>query len=104
MRENLGDKLTETEYAEVREGILNQEAMPSMRLLQFAGKAAAATNVCAYNCAFTAPEKFQDLAEIMYISMCGTGMGFAVESRNVQKFPQIKPQTGKKLADARHSG
>jgi ribonucleoside-diphosphate reductase alpha chain len=98
MRENLGDKLTETEYAEVRQGILNQESMPSMRLLQFAGKAAAATNVCAYNCAFTAPEKFQDLAEIMYISMCGTGMGFAVESRNVQKFPQIKPQTGKKLA------
>ena len=97
MRENLGDKLTETEYAEVREGILNQEAMPSMRLFQFAGTAARATNVCAYNCAFTAPEKFQDLAEIMYISMCGTGMGFAVESQNVQKFPQIKPQTGKKL-------
>jgi ribonucleoside-diphosphate reductase alpha chain len=97
MRKNLGDKLTEKEYAEVREGILNQEAMPSMRLFQFAGTAAAATNVCAYNCAYTAPEKFQDLAEIMYISMCGTGMGFAVESQNVQKFPQIKPQTGKKL-------
>ncbi|MDR3558528.1 MAG: ATP cone domain-containing protein, partial [Candidatus Pacebacteria bacterium] len=68
MKENLGDKLTDKEYAEVREGILKQEAMPSMRLLQFAGKAAASTNVCAYNCSFTAPEKFQDLAEIMYIS------------------------------------
>ena len=30
--------------------------MPSMRLLQFAGKAAEATNVCAYNCSFVAPE------------------------------------------------
>jgi len=97
MKQNLGDKLSDKEYEEVREGILNQEAMPSMRLLQFAGKAAASTNVCAYNCSFTAPEKFQDLAEIMYISMCGTGVGFAVESRNVQKFPQIKTQTGKKL-------
>ena len=97
MKENLGNKLTEKEYSEVREGILKQEAMPSMRLLQFAGKAARTTNVCAYNCSFIAPENFQDLAEIMYVSMCGTGAGFAVESQNVQKFPQILPQTGEKL-------
>jgi ribonucleoside-diphosphate reductase alpha chain len=29
--------------------------------------------------------------------MCGTGAGFSVESSNVQKFPQILMQTGKKL-------
>lgn len=97
MKENLGNKLTEKEYKEVREAIIKQDALPSMRLLQFAGTAARKTNVCAYNCSFTAPEKFQDLAEIMYISMCGTGVGFSVESQNVEKFPQIMPQTGKKL-------
>jgi len=97
MKENLGKKLKESEYNEVREAILKHEAMPSMRLLQFAGKAARATNVCAYNCSFIAPTTFQDLAEIMYVSMCGTGAGWAVESANVQKFPQIEPQTGEKL-------
>ncbi len=97
MKENLGDKLTSEEYAEVQDAILHQEAMPSMRLLQFAGKAARATNVCAYNCSFTAPQKIEDFAEIMYISMCGTGVGFSVESQNVQKLPQIKRQHGKKL-------
>ncbi len=97
MQENLGDKLTGDEYAELREAILRQEAMPSMRLLQFAGKAARATNVAAYNCSFTAPQKLEDFAEIMYISMCGTGVGFSVESQNVQKLPQIKRQTGRKL-------
>ncbi len=97
MQENLGKKLTDAEYQEIREGILKQESMPSMRLLQFSGPAARKTNVCAYNCAYTAPENFQDLAEIMYISMCGTGCGWSVESQNVQKFPQILPQTGKKL-------
>jgi ribonucleoside-triphosphate reductase (thioredoxin) len=97
MKENLGDKLTEKEYEEVRASILNQESMPSMRLLQFAGKAARATNVCAYNCSFLAPEKIQDFGEIMYISMCGTGLGFSVESQHVQKFPQIQMQTGEKL-------
>ncbi len=97
MKENLGNKLKESEYKEIREGILNQEAMPSMRLLQFAGHAARKTSVCAYNCSYIAPEKFQDLAEIMYISMCGTGTGWSVESQNIQKFPQINLQSGKKL-------
>ncbi len=98
MKENLGSKLTDAEYAEVREGILKQEAMPSMRLLQFAGKAARTTNVSAFNCSFMTPQRLEDFAEIMYISMCGTGLGFSVESQNVQKLPQIKKQAGKKLA------
>jgi ribonucleoside-triphosphate reductase (thioredoxin) len=97
MKENLGKKLKENEYAEVRESILKQEAMPSMRLLQFAGKAARATNVCAYNCSFIAPTKWKDFSEVMYISMCGTGVGYSVQSENIQQLPQIKRQTGKML-------
>ncbi|MDB5194297.1 MAG: oxygen-sensitive ribonucleoside-triphosphate reductase, ribonucleoside-diphosphate reductase alpha [Parcubacteria group bacterium] len=97
MRENAGKKLKEAEYAEIREAILKQEAMPSMRLLQFAGKAAHATHVCAYNCSYTAPKSWQDIAEVMYISMCGTGSGWGVLSENVQQLPQIKRQTGKML-------
>lgn len=98
MKENIGDKLTDTEYAELREGILRHEAMPSMRLLQFAGPASRSTNVCAYNCSFIAPSKLLDFGEIMYISMCGTGVGFSVESQNVQRLPQIKKQSGEKLS------
>ena len=64
MKENLGKKLTATEYKEVREAILKQEVMPSMRLMQFAGEAARRTNVCAYNCSYTAPESFEDIAAV----------------------------------------
>ena len=97
MRENLGKKLKENEYKEIREAILKQETLPSMRLLQFAGKAARTTNVCAYNCSYTAPETWRDFSEIMYISMCGTGVGWSAESENIQKLPQIQRQTGKVL-------
>ena len=97
MRENLGDKLTEKEYAEVRMGILKQEVMPSMRLMQFSGEAARRCNTCAYNCTFTAPTKLEDFAEIMYLSMQGCGVGFAVESQNIEQLPQIMKQSGKKL-------
>jgi len=97
MKENLPEKsLNEDEYNDVREAILKQEIMPSMRLLQFAGKAARATNVCAYNCSFITPTKLQDFGEVMYLSMCGTGVGFSVESHSAQQLPQIKKQTGVK--------
>ncbi|MBU6490851.1 ribonucleoside-triphosphate reductase [Patescibacteria group bacterium] len=97
MRENLGDKLTEKEYSEIRTGILKQEVMPSMRLMQFSGEAARRCNTCAYNCTFTAPVKLEDFAEIMYLSMQGCGVGFAVESQNIEQLPQIMKQTGKTL-------
>lgn len=97
MHENLGDKLTRKEYLEIREAILKQEIMPSMRLMQFAGDAVRRCNVPAYNCSFIAPTKLEDLAEIMYISMQGTGVGYTVESAAVQQLPQIAFQTGEKL-------
>ncbi|MDR3547630.1 MAG: ATP cone domain-containing protein [Candidatus Pacebacteria bacterium] len=97
MRENIGNKLTEKEYAELREAILRQEIMPSMRLMQFAGDAARRSNVTAYNCSYIAPSKLEDFAEVMYISMCGTGVGYSVESANIQALPQIASQTGEKL-------
>jgi len=97
MRENLGDRLSEGEYAEIQNAILRQEVMPSMRLLWAAGKAARASNVSAYNCSYIAPSRIEDFAEIMYLSMCGTGVGFSVESQTAQQLPIVKRQTGKML-------
>lgn len=96
MKENLGDKLSIKEYEEVKQAILNQDICPSMRLLWSAGKACRQSNVWAYNCSYIAPTCPEDLGEVMYISMCGAGLGFAVEWENVQQFPQIKKQTGEK--------
>jgi ribonucleoside-triphosphate reductase len=97
MEEQLGSKLSRSDYQSIRESILKQDIMPSMRLLQFAGKAAKATNVCAYNCSFIAPSCLQDFGEVMYVLMCGVGVGFSVESRVVQQLPQINIQSSEKL-------
>lgn len=99
MKENLGRRLKEKEYQEVREAILKQEVMPSMRLMWSAGRACRRSNVTAYNCSFIAPSKLKDFAEIMYVLMCGGGVGFSVEQQTVQLLPQVKKQTGKKLPD-----
>lgn len=92
MKENLDEKLSTKEYDELSQAIINQDICPSMRLLWSSGKACRQSNVWAYNCSYIAPTCTQDLGEIMYISMCGAGLGFAVEWENVQQFPQIKKQ------------
>ena len=97
MKENLGGKLTDIEYQEIKEAILNQKVMPSMRLLWGAGKAARKNNVCAYNCSYIAPAKINDFAEIMFLLMNGAGVGFSVEHQTTQLFPQIQKQIGKLL-------
>jgi ribonucleoside-triphosphate reductase (thioredoxin) len=94
MREQVGSRLNSGEYEEVRAAILHQRVMPSMRLLWSAGQAARVNNIAAYNCSFIAPFRLDDLAEIMFLLMSGVGVGFSVESRNVQQLPIIKRQTG----------
>ncbi len=92
MRENMGNKLSEEEYAEIHDAILTFKVMPSMRLMQFAGPAARRCNVCIYNCAYVAPKSLKEIVEIMYISMCGTGVGWSVESANISQLPVIAHQ------------
>lgn len=94
MHENLGDKLTDQEYQDVRDGIYRHDVIPSMRLVWSSGPAARKTNVAAYNCSFISPTRFQDFGEIMYVLMCGTGLGFSVESQTAQALPMVKKQTG----------
>lgn len=96
MRENVSDAISEEAYAQVREAILSMRVMPSMRLLWSAGPAARSTHVAAYNCAYCAPTCVRDLSEIMYLLMCGVGVGFSVESRFAQCFPVVAAQTGAK--------
>ena len=98
MRENIGDKLSDEEYAELRGAIVRQEVMPSMRLMQFSGEPARWCNTCAYNCTFIAPTTLEDFSEIMYLSMQGCGVGFSVESENAEQLPQIRKQTKKKVS------
>lgn len=90
MRNKLGSKLTEDEYTKIRNMVLSHEIMPSMRLLQCAGEPVERENMCAYNCSFIAPTCLEDIRDIMYISMCGTGVGFSVEKQFVDQFPEVK--------------
>lgn len=73
----------------VREGILNLEVMPSMRAFMTAGKALERDNIAGYNCSYLPIDHVRAFDEIMYILMCGTGVGFSVERQYVSALPEI---------------
>ena len=81
--------IPEETYKKVRKYILELKVMPSMRALMTAGPALKRDNVAGYNCAYTAIDKLRAFDEILYILMCGTGVGFSVEKYQVKKLPTV---------------
>ena len=74
---------------ELRAAVLNLEVMPSMRALMTAGTALERENVAGYNCSFVAMNNLKSFDEILYVLMCGTGVGFSVERGFVNKLPTL---------------
>ena len=74
---------------EIKEAILSLQVMPSMRCLMTAGKALEKDNMAGYNCSYIAIDHPRAFDEILYVLMCGTGVGFSVERQYVQKLPDI---------------
>ena len=69
--------------------IFQLEDMPSMRCLMTAGLALDRDNVAGFNCSYLPIDHPKAFDELMYILMCGTGVGFSVERQYVQKLPDV---------------
>lgn len=82
---------------DIRDAILNLEVMPSMRLLMSAGVAAERDNVAAYNCSYTEVDSVIAFDEIMYILLCGTGVGFSCERQAIASLPVVGGKLSRKL-------
>ena len=69
--------------------IYNLEVMPSMRCLMTAGVALDKDNVAGFNCSYLAIDSPRSFDELMYVLMCGTGVGFSVERNFITKLPVV---------------
>ena len=69
--------------------IHNLEVMPSMRCMMTAGEALDKDNVAGFNCSYLAIDSPRSFDELMYVLMCGTGVGFSVERNFITKLPVI---------------
>ena len=63
--------------------------MPSMRALMTAGPALDKDEMAGFNCSYVAVDHVRAFDEILYILMCGTGVGFSVERQFVNNLPTV---------------
>jgi ribonucleoside-diphosphate reductase alpha chain len=69
--------------------VVNLDVMPSMRSIMTAGEALERQNIAGYNCSYLPIDDPKAFDEAMYILLCGTGVGFSVEQKYVNKLPEI---------------
>jgi ribonucleoside-diphosphate reductase alpha chain len=69
--------------------IHNLDVMPSMRCMMTAGEALDKDNVAGFNCSYLHIDSPRSFDELMYVLMCGTGVGFSVERNFINKLPEI---------------
>ena len=74
---------------ELQTAVENLEVLPSMRSIMTAGEALERQNIAGYNCSYLPIDDPKAFDEAMYILLCGTGVGFSVEAKYVNKLPEI---------------
>jgi ribonucleoside-diphosphate reductase alpha chain len=83
------EQLNTAEAEELYEAIQAMQVMPSMRCLMTAGEALKRDNVAGFNCSYLHIDHPRAFDELMYVLMCGTGVGFSVERNFITKLPEV---------------
>ena len=81
--------INDKEGIEIANAIENLEVMPSMRALMCAGPALDRDNIAGFNCSYIAIDHIRAFDEVLYVLMCGCGVGFSVERQSVSKLPEV---------------
>jgi len=74
----------------------DKKVLPSMRSMQFAGKPIEINPIRLFNCSFIQVSNPYVFAEIMFLLLSGTGVGYSVQSRHIEQLPEITKPTRKK--------
>ena len=89
LKETCDHEVDPTLREELERAVVNLEIMPSMRALMTSGEALKRDNIAGYNCSYVSANKVKSFDEILYILMCGTGVGFSVEREFIKTLPTI---------------
>ena len=82
-------QINDKEALKIFNAIFNMEVMPSMRCMMTAGEALKKDNVAGFNCSYLHIDSPRSFDELMYVLMCGTGVGFSVERAFINKLPEV---------------
>jgi len=89
LKEKCGFDLTKDLRHELEQAVLNLAVVPSMRCIMTAGPALERDHIAGYNCSYLTIDTPRSFSELLFVLMCGTGVGFSVERQHVNKLPEI---------------
>ncbi len=89
--------LKDTIFDVYKNFVYTKKVLPSMRSLQFGGRAIELNNARIYNCAFLPVDDIRSFSETMFLLLGGTGVGYSVQNHHIDKLPEIrKPRYDRK--------
>lgn len=74
--------------AEAKEAYQSQLVLGAQRALQFGGAQLRKHEARMYNCSASYADRVSFFQEMMYLLLCGCGVGFSVQKRHVSKLPK----------------
>src|SRR5258706_81265 len=80
--------------------VRDKRVVPSMRSLQFGGKAIEAKNEKIYNCCVRHIDSLRSFSEVFYLLLCGCGVGLGMSRYFLNRLPDLvseKDKTGSVL-------
>lgn len=82
-------QLREEIKAVYRDFVRTKKVLPSMRSLQFGGTPIELSESRIFNCAFLPLDHAAAFSEAMFLLLGGTGVGYSVQARHVNKLPSL---------------
>ena len=76
--------------------VLTKKILPSMRSLQFGGKAIEQGPNRIYNCCYLPIDDYRAFSEVMFLLLGGSGVGYSVQQQHVDKLPVIRKPNKKR--------
>lgn len=73
----------------VYESVYDRKVLPSMRSLQFGGRAIEVNPVRLFNCSYLPIDHYKAFSETMFLLLSGTGVGYSVRKHDIEKLPEI---------------
>lgn len=69
--------------------VMTKKVLPSMRSMQFAGKPIELSNTRIFNCSYLPIDHPVAFAEVMFLLLSGTGVGYSVQKHHIENLPTI---------------
>lgn len=92
------DSLSDLDKVEIQQAfdaVRKKQVGPSMRSMQFGGKAIEVNHLRSYNCAVTHVHSLRSFSEIFYLLLCGAGVGIGLNKKFLSRLPRLVKASNK---------